>query len=227
MSGPSSCTICLVTDRRRLGAGDRSSLDQLLQLIRHAAGAGVDLVQIRERDLEGRALTRLVDGALESVQGSRTKILVNDRLDIAIAAGAHGTHLRGDSFSSSDARQIAPPGHLMGRSVHSAAEAIAAERGGGLDYLILGTVFPTQSKPDGHTTIGVGGLSRVVASVLLPVLAVGGVSMASLPKIARAGIAGFAAIEFFVKAWRSGGESALARSIDDARLAFDRSQPHP
>ncbi len=227
MSDPPSCTICLITDRRRMGADDRTTFEQLILLITSAASAGVDLVQIRERDLEAKALVQLAAQSVEAVRGSRTRIVVNDRLDVAIAAGADGTHLRGDSFSGADARRIAPASHVIGRSVHSASEAAAVEGAGGLDYVMLGTVFPTASKPPDHKSLGAAELAAAASGVSLPVLAVGGISLERLPDVARTGAAGFAAIGFFLDAWRSGRGSDLARRVRAARLAFDRSQPHP
>jgi len=227
MSDPASCTVCLITDRRRMEADDRATFELLIALVTGAASAGVDIVQIRERDLEARALVELTTRSMEAVRGSQTRIVVNDRLDVAIAAGAHGTHLRGDSFSGADAREIAPAGHVIGRSVHGASEAVAVERTGGLDYLMLGTVFPTASKPGDHGSVGVAELAAAASGVSLPVLAVGGVSLERLPDVARAGAAGFAAIGFFLDAWRSGRGSDLAVRVQAARLAFDRSQPHP
>src|SRR5262245_20272498 len=132
----------MITDRHRF-AGD----EDLVQRVAAAAQAGVDLVQVRERDMEARDLSRLVERCVAAVRGTRTRILVNDRLDVACAAGAHGVHLRGDSMPASRARALAPIGFLIGRSVHSVAEAVTACEGGGLDYLLFGAVFNTASKP--------------------------------------------------------------------------------
>ena len=92
-------TICLVTDRRR-----RPPIAQAAEAI----DAGVDLIQIRERDLETSALVSLVLRVVELTRGSRTRVVVNDRLDVALACGAHGVHLRGDSIPASRARRIVP-----------------------------------------------------------------------------------------------------------------------
>jgi thiamine-phosphate pyrophosphorylase len=171
-------------------------VDLLVDRIRAAAAAGVHLVQVRERDLEARALLDLVRACVEAVQGTRTRILVNDRLDVALACGAHGVHLRGDSFHASRIRAIAPAGFLIGRSIHSATEA-AAEAGGGLDYLMFGNVFATDSKP-GKPGRGVEELAAVVAATAVPVLAVGGVTAERAPAVMAAGAAGFAAIGAFI-----------------------------
>jgi len=185
----------MITDRRRLAGSD----DALVQRVAAAAAAGVDLVQVRERDMESRDLTQLVIRCVAAVRGTRARILVNDRLDVALTAGAHGVHLRSDSMPASRARVLTPIGFLIGRSVHSLAEAITASEGGGLDYLLFGTVFATVSKP-GQAPAGVKALAEVSAAVRLPVLGVGGISRDTAPELEGTGCAGFAAIGWFADA---------------------------
>jgi thiamine-phosphate pyrophosphorylase len=182
----------MITDRRRLAGGE----DALVLRVAAAAAAGVNLVQVRERDIEARALCRLVARCVAAVRSTNTRILVNDRLDVALAAGAHGVHLRSDSMPASRARALAPIGFLIGRSVHSVAEAVTACAGGGLDYLLFGAVFATASKP-GQTPAGLTALADVSAAVSIPVLAVGGISPETAPQLAGTGCAGFAAIGWF------------------------------
>ena len=186
---------CMITDRRRLADSD----DALVERVAAAAAAGVDLVQVRERDMEGRDLSRLVARCLDAVRGTRTRILVNDRLDVALTAGAHGVHLRSDSMPASRARSLAPIGFLIGRSVHSLAEAVTASEGGGLDYLLFGTVFATASKP-GQAPAGVNALAEISASLRLPVLGVGGITRQTAAQLEETGCAGFAAIGWFADA---------------------------
>jgi thiamine-phosphate diphosphorylase len=190
-TGLSRPIVCLVTDRHR-AEGDQ----HLVRLVRHAAAAGVDLVQVRERGLDDRhllALTRVIVGAVE---GTSARVVVNDRVDIALAAGAGGVHLRADSPPAGVVRAIVPAGFLIGRSVHSKAEAIEAA-GTGVDYLILGTIFPTTSKPAGGVTLGVEALARAARSTDVPILAIGGITADNVGKVAAAGAAGFAAIGLF------------------------------
>ncbi len=140
---------------------------------------------------------------------------MNERLDVALAAGAHGVHLRGDSMRASRVRTIVPRGFLVGRSVHTREDAIAATEGGGLDYLIFGTVFHTPSKP-GRGAAGIAALADVVTMTPLPVLAVGGMSVGRFGEVARAGAIGFAGIALF----SNGPSTALDEMVGQARAEF-------
>jgi len=183
----------MISDRRRFG--DRGE-DALVLAVAAAARAGVDLVQVRERDLDGRALVRLVSRCVEAARGTRTRVLVNDRIDVALAAGASGVHLRGDSVPAPRVRAITPPAFVIGRSVHSVDESRRVTEDGGLDYLMFGTVFATSSKP-GVEAAGVATLHEVSAGTPLPVLAVGGITEATACDLQRTGAAGIAAIGLF------------------------------
>ena len=183
--------ICMVTDRAAVG--ERA----LLGLIGTAARAGVDLIQIRERELDAGVLASLTRDAIDAVSGTSARIVVNDRLDVALAVGAAGAHLRGDGLPAARARTIAPPGFLIGRSVHSEAEAVEVEGAGGCDYLMFGTVFPSASKPADHRAAGLDALARVCARVRIPVIAVGGITVSAAADVRRAGAAGVAAIGAF------------------------------
>jgi len=189
---------CLVTDRLRL-AGAGASFDHarrlLLAQLENAVQRGVDLIQVRERDLEGGQLAALVEAALTLARGTSSRIVVNDRLDVALACGADGVHLRADSIPTADARRIVRGGFLIGRSVHAPGEASAAE---GCDYLIAGTVFPSQSKPAGAAVLGIEGLRAIVRASRAPVLAIGGVTADRFDDVAAAGAAGVAGIGLFL-----------------------------
>jgi thiamine-phosphate diphosphorylase len=205
--------ICMIT------APQESTPDAERALVRRievAARAGVHLVQIRQPGYEARALTRLADSAVRAVAGTATRVLVNDRADVALAAGAHGVHLRGDSMPAARVRVTVPAGFLIGRSVHASDEAQTAWREGGLDYLIFGTVFRTSSKPDRDASGGAA-LASVCAAVPLPVLAIGGITAERLGEVARAGAAGFAAITLFAAC----AVDALPSVVDRARRLFD------
>ena len=191
-------------------------LRPLLALIRRAAQAGVDLVQIRERGLTDRVLLDLVREAVSSVDGLATRVVVNDRPDVARAVGAVGVHLKGTSPPPRRIRALLAPLALVGRSVHSVDEAVRVEDAGGVDYLVAGPVFETVSKP-GHAGTGIEGFEEIVRTVTLPVLAIGGVTVARTERLARAGAAGVAAIGAFIDA----GED-VARLVSRLRLQFDK-----
>jgi thiamine-phosphate pyrophosphorylase len=190
---------CLVTDRRRL-AGAGASVDdarsRLLAQLEGAVHGGVDLIQVRERDLDAANLAALVRDVVSLARGTRTRVVVNDRLDVALACGAGGVHLRGDSIPVLHARRIAPDGFLIGRSVHAVDEVAAAE---GSDYLIAGTVFPSRSKARSAPLLGLDGLHAIVRAARVPVLAIGGVTQDRFDEIAAAGAAGVAGIGLFLR----------------------------
>ena len=197
--------LCLVTDRHRR---------PVIAQCRDAVYAGVDLIQVRERDLDAAALTELTAALVGVTRATPTKVIVNDRLDIAVACGAHGVHLRGDSIPAARARAMAPPDFLIGQSVRSVEDAVAAREA---DYLIAGTVFPTESKPGLDHHLGVDGLAGIVKAVPVPVLAIGGISMERIESIARSGAAGVAAIGLL-----DAPKERLAGLVFEARRRFDR-----
>jgi thiamine-phosphate diphosphorylase len=206
--------ICMVSDRHRVGGEDG-----LVSCVRAAAGAGVHMVQIREKDLDARALCDLVARCVDAVVGTRTRVLVNDRLDIAIAAGAHGVHLPAAGAPAPRLRAVAPPAFVVGRSVHGVPEAAEVARAGGLDYLLFGTVFQTASKP-ATVASGLDVMREAASAVSLPLLAIGGVTLQRLPGIAAAGASGFAAIALFAEAFREGPDR-LHTLVKQASLLFD------
>jgi thiamine-phosphate pyrophosphorylase len=193
-----------VTDRRRF----HISTDDLILRAANAVRAGVDVIQVRERDLPDRQLAALVRQIVGVAGGSKTRVLVNDRADIAIAGGAAGVHLRGDSPSAARVRAAfaadaasaarASRGLLIGRSVHSIAEIDAAVDDGGCDYLMFGTVFPSEGKPEGHPVAGLEALREACARSPLPVIAIGGITPERAAAVRDAGAAGFAAIGMFM-----------------------------
>lgn len=214
--------LCLVTDRRRLGAalgiGPGDWNDALRAQIGAAAVAGVDLVQIREPDLEDRTLADLVRRVVGDTRHTSCRILVNDRLDVALATGAAGIHLKERSMTTEAARRASPAGFLVGRSIHSQA---AARSAGSADYLIAGTVSSTVSKPS-VPCLGWAGLAAVVAAAAgRPVLAIGGVDLPSIPLVAASGAAGVAAIGAFLPGRDEGLAEFVQKRVMDMRLGFD------
>jgi thiamine-phosphate pyrophosphorylase len=220
--------LCLVTDRRRLAGGDErfeTARVMLTRLARDAVEAAIDLIQVRERDLETAKLVDLVADLVDIARGSATRIIVNDRVDVALACGAGGVHLRSDSiapaayaasgFSRAPGVSATPDGFLVGRSVHQLGEAV--EHAPAVDYLIAGTVFPTVSKPAAGGLLGEGGLSRIADAVQVPILAIGGVTLERVPAIAASGASGIAAIGLFLPS-----SASMAKVAAAVRTQFDR-----
>ena len=190
--------LCLVTDRRRVCAvhGFDAARRCVLEQARRAIEAEIDLLQIRERDLAAGTLLALATDIVRLTRGTPTRVVVNDRLDVALAAGADGVHLRADSLSPSAARAVAPAGFLIGRSVHRLDEALRVAPD--VDYLIAGTMFSSASKPAADPLLGVDGLVAITRAVSVPVLAIGGITLDRIGQIAETGVAGIAAIGLFV-----------------------------
>lgn len=219
---PDPPILCLVTSLVRAGHLEpERSCDRLVSLIAAAAAAGVSLVQVREPSLEGGALYRLVVRLLRAVEGTSCRVVVNERLDVALAADADGVHLRGDSAPARRVRELAP-GRLVGRSIHTVAEARSAAGDLAVDYLLFGSVFPTTSKPSAHPAAGVAALSDVVrAAGSVPVLAIGGITGDNACDVAAAGAAGIAGIGLFLDAGPD--PRRLGALVGRLRDAFDRS----
>jgi len=156
-----------------------------------AGGDGVEMIQIRAKQLSARDLVNLVRGAV-AIPGAR--ILVNTRTDIALACGAQGVHLPAGSIAPSTIRRIAPAGFLIGVSCHTVDELRAAENDGA-DFAVYGPVFASVTKS--VVPIGLDALRSACTSVQLPVYALGGVTPANAPLCIDAGAAGVAGISLF------------------------------
>ena len=211
--------VCVVTPGQARTCDDDAAR-RVVAVAERASAAGVDIVQVRERSLPDGELAILVRRVIAAVQRPRTAVLVNDRADVALATGADGTHLRADGVPASRVREIVPPGFLIGRSVHGEAEARAAERDGGADFLFFGTVYPSAGKPAAHQVAGIDALRTVCGATRLPVVAIGGVTAGRAPELAAAGAAGIAAIEMFAGAERVEPD-VVAALVRDTRQAFD------
>src|SRR5436190_5021822 len=173
--------------------------DVLLQ-IKAAAAAEIDLIQIREKRLGARVLFELAERAVEITRGSSTRILLNDRADIAAGAGAHGVHLTTQSLPAAAVRNSFGDRFLIGASTHSLKEAQQASVAGA-DFVVLGPIFPTRSKEQYGPPLGVEKLSEVCRKLgEFPVLALGGVAENVAPQCFEAGASGVAGISLFSQA---------------------------
>jgi len=180
-----------ITDRRAAG-GEAA----LLAHVERAASQGVDWIQVREKDLCARELSDLVRRMAALTAPWGTRVLVNSRADVALAGGAHGVHLSGDSVAVSTLRAIVPAGFLIGVSAHSVEELQRAELEGA-DFAVFSPIFPVISKAGYGPALGIEGLRGAVRQVSIPVLALGGVTLENADACVAAGAAGVAGISMF------------------------------
>ena len=198
----------LITDRSRL-RGRR--LEEVASL---AVDGGATVVQLREKELSGRDLYELAV-TLRAVLRGRALLLVNERVDVALAAGADGVHLPERSLPGRAVREMAGEGCIVGRSVHSVEAAVHAEEQSA-DFVEVGAVYETASKP-GVTPAGVELVRAVAQVVRVPIVAVGGVTAENIAEVVEAGADGVAVIGAVMDAddpkWAAG---RLRRALDDA-----------
>lgn len=197
----------LITDRKMLPRqSSGSDLAFLIDFINRAVAAGVDMVQVRERDLPARDIAYLTETVAKSARPAGVRVLVNDRADIA-ACAADGVHLTTRSLTADVVRRAFGPDMLIGVSTHNFDEASAAARGGA-DFIVFGPVFETVSKKAYGEPVGVEALRETAARLSIPVLALGGISLSNFHEVLDAGAAGVAGISMFT------GEPDLASVVN-------------
>ena len=216
-------SLCLVTDRRQ-----RPDVP-LEDIVDRAVSGGVGIVQLREKDLPASQLYTLALRLKDAING-RALLFVNDRIDVAIAAGAHGVQLGETALPLDAAKSLAsataPRGArlLLGRSVHSAHGAIAAQAHGA-DIITLGSVFPTNSHP-GTPAGGIPLVKSAAQAVSIPILAIGGVNAQNIGGVITAGASGAAVITAIAAA--TDPQAASAALAQNMRAAWaSRPQPQP
>jgi thiamine-phosphate pyrophosphorylase len=195
--------VCYVTDRGALDAAD--PVECVLERVRTAVAAGVDWVQIREKDLSGRELLGLARNSVDATnklgRAGQARVVINDRLDVALASRAAGVHLGGGSVPATEVVRWcrsgnAPPEFLVGVSCHSIAEAREAESAGAC-YVFFGPIFDTPSKRSFGPAQGTARLAEVCQALRIPVIAIGGINEENGTECIRARAAGIAAVRFF------------------------------
>ena len=212
-----------ITDRRQFPGDAQEQEQRLLEKIAECAAAGVDLVQLREKDLSARALEELALKAMAVLAGSQTRLLINSRTDVALACGAHGVHLPANDLAASDARAIfAQAGvseRVIGVSTHSAA-AVASAEAHGADFAVFGPVF---EKSGSANREGLEQLRQIchraeAAQPPMRVFALGGITLENAPRCVAAGAAGIAAIRLFQ-------ENEVPAIVKKLREAFNAGNP--
>ncbi len=188
----------LITDRRRLFREgepytEAVAVRRLVALARFAAKEGIDYLQLREKDWPARQLTEVAAAMAAVLAETRTKLLINDRFDVALAARAHGVHLTTRSLPAKVVRSCVPADFLIAVSTHNRREIIEAE--GFADFAVCGPVFPSGDKP----VLGLEAFAELARTTSLPLFALGGISHDQAAHVRQAGAAGIAAIRTFAK----------------------------
>jgi len=175
-------------------------MDRQIESVRAAAQAGCHLIQIREKDLGTGELVSMARRCLDALRGYETRLLINDRLDVALAIGADGVHLRTTSLPVEEVRRavtrLGRADFIIGVSTHSVDEARRAADGGA-DFIVCGPVYETPSKAAYGRPLGLAGLGSICAAVAIPVIALGGISSRNFRQPLAAGAAGIAGIALF------------------------------
>lgn len=181
---------------------------EIVEVARAALRGGAPALQLRGKDQPAREQAALARAVLAETRAAGALLFVNDRLDVALAAGADGVHLGQDDLPLEAARRIVSPGFLIGISTETAELARAAERGGA-DYVGVGPVYATGSKADAGEAVGCARIAEVAAAVSIPIVGIGGIGADNAAEVVRAGAAGIAVI------------SAVMRAADPERAVRD------
>lgn len=211
LNAPSCWRLYVIVDRSAVGSRD------VLDVAAAAIRGGADVIQLREKAASTRQLLDDAQRLLPLTRRAGLPLIINDRVDVAKAAGADGVHLGQDDLPVAAARDMLGAGRLIGTSTHSLEQALAAAAEG-VDYLGLGPIFPTPTKPD-YGSIGTELIARVLSRVRLPVVCIGGIDGATLPDVLEAGAACVAVVRAVCAA--DDPESAT-RALKDALTHFVR-----
>ena len=204
-------SLYLVTDRS-LARGRTT-----VELVRAAVAGGVTCVQLREKICGTREFIAEARALRAVLRGTGVPLIVNDRVDVALAAGADGVHLGQRDMSVADARRLGPPGWILGVSAESRDDAIRAETEGA-DYIGVSPVFATSTKTDTAPPLGLDGLRAIRAATGIPLVAIGGIHEENARAVIRAGADGLAAVTAIVSADSPrAAAAALRREIEAAR----------
>ena len=204
-----SSRLLVVTDRRQTNGRP------LVPLLQRVLTAGVPAIQLRERDLSARELVTLAREVQAVTAPRRSQLLINDRIDVALALEGVGVHLRSNSLPVSVARQLLGAQRLLGVSVHAVEEVLSAQSQGA-DYIVLGPIYETPSKQMFGPPLGIHTLKKACRLVRIPIIGIGGVTAARAREMRRAGAFGVAVITAVLGA--ADVESATRELLDAVTL---------
>ena len=205
-----SSRLLVVTDRHQTNGRP------LVPLLQQVVNAVAPAIQLRERDLLARELVTLAREVQAVTDSHRSQLLINDRIDVALALEGVGVHLRSNSLPVSVARHLLGPQRLVGVSVHTVEEAIQVESQGA-DYIILGPIYATPSKQMFGPPLGIHTLEKACRLVRIPIIGIGGVTAARAQQMRRAGAFGVAVITAILGA--TDVESATRELLEAVTLA--------
>jgi thiamine-phosphate diphosphorylase len=171
----------------------------LVDVVRAALRGGAPAIQLRMKDGAARDMVEMAQALLAETRPAGALLFVNDRVDVAVIAGADGAHVGQDDLPVGAARRVSPPGFLLGVSAESVELALQAEAEGA-DYVGVGPVYPTGSKADAGEPIGLGRIAEVAASVRIPIVGIGGIAIGNARAVVESGAAGVAVISAVMRA---------------------------
>jgi thiamine-phosphate pyrophosphorylase len=206
---PIDFSLCFVADAQYAAGRD------LLGLIGEAVHGGATVVQLRAKNMDSREFLEIGLRAADLLARTGALLLVNDRVDIALACGAAGVHLGQEDMPVPQARKILGPDKVIGVSVNTPEEALRAEREGA-DYVGAGPAYVTATKETFLPVLGPEGIDRIKRAVRIPVLAIGGIGAANAAALAVAGADGVAVISAIL------GAPDARRAAEELRQAFKR-----
>ncbi len=186
-------SLIVITDEKLAPVG------RLLEVVRAALRGGAPAIQLRAKTLTAREMVELTRALLQETRAAGALLFVNDRVDVALAGGADGAHLGDDDLPLPAARRIVPRGFLLGRSADDPEQAKQAEREGA-DYVGVGPMYVTESKPDAGKPIGPAGVAAVASAIRIPTVAIGGIDLRTAGEVRGTGAVGAAVIRAVIQA---------------------------
>lgn len=201
--------LCLITDTAM--CGERG----VPAVVRAAVAGGVSMVQVRSKNTSDRDLLALTLAVRECLTGTGVPLIVDDAVDVAVLAGADGVHVGQTDLPTDLVRQWVGPDFIIGLSVSTMAQAVAAEAA---DYLGIGPIWATATKPDAAGPVGPAGLATLVAATALPTVAIGGIHADTVPQLAGTGVDGVCTVsEICAAPDPTAAAARLRAAVDDIR----------